>query len=874
MDAARGIHSRLPQVSGGLSRAFAPAVRSLERIDRASAAWHRVLVAAGLLAPLLVLYRQLLFGGEPWLDFDLLVSYQPRYQLLAAGLMEGRIPLWTGGTLGGFPIAFSEFGWFYPLTWLLLRVLDPLRAYCVELAVGLTLAAAAAYWLARVWGLARLPAFLAAFLFTYGPFVFATSRFLNYADIFFALPAGIAAIELVARGRRRYAALLAVTTGIMAIAGHPQVALLFAYAWIILGLFRLWWTWRDRGARHTLRLLGWLLPAAAIGLGLAAVRLLPTIENTALSARAGGLDFAVASQGSIPPWSLALGYLFPSFEIPRVLDDTLNAEELLYLGMLTPALALLALGLGWRRRLVRFMAVLVIVSWVLAMGSSSLGFPLIHKLPLFGFFRQPARFGMVASFGLAFLAGLGLDLLRRPEARQAPSVRWLARAGAWLAGLIGGGTVAATIVLTGFAFLIVPYGYDYIDRVIVGSEGRFLTAERYYHTFDQLYGRMEAAFSLTGWAPRLVLIAVGLSALALWQYRRGRLAPRHAQWAVVAVLVFDVLLAPGHAVPTVPEAWYAREAQATSAMDSASSPAWRVFSYRGLAQKFELSTATGGRLTREQRDLLEYLLLNETLTPNLPLSLGLQSIDGYENLMSQRAADYLAYVGSERATVAGFASDPELDQAARHELLAERVPVLAAANVRYVTSGVALDIPGLRPVHEGMVDLPDWAGVEQPIHVYEVEEWRPRAFVARTWRIVGEDEPIEDRLEALAHAPTDVVLDREPGIAPPGPGAYTDEIGEPVVGPERLSLSVDLAAPGILVVNEALYPGWTATIDGRPAELLAANVLMRGVAVDAGPHSIEMRYEPPHYRAGAALSLAAVGLTLALLAAGVWVDRR
>ena len=42
--------------------------------------------------------------GSTW---DLLLSYQPRYALLAEGVREGRIPLWADGMLAGFPVAFS-----------------------------------------------------------------------------------------------------------------------------------------------------------------------------------------------------------------------------------------------------------------------------------------------------------------------------------------------------------------------------------------------------------------------------------------------------------------------------------------------------------------------------------------------------------------------------------------------------------------------------------------------------------------------------------------------------------------------------------------------------------------------------------------------
>ncbi|MYD94394.1 MAG: YfhO family protein [Chloroflexi bacterium] len=875
MDAACRSDKRVPGiVSVTLTMLDGAWVRLLDGIEHASVARRRLLVAVGLLAPLLVLYRDLLFAGRPWLDLDLLLSYQPRYALLAEGLREGRIPLWADGMLAGFPVAFSEFGWFYPLTWLLLLIFEPLRAYFVELALGMALAAGAAYWLGRVWGLTRLGAYVAAFLFTYGAFIFATSRFLNYVDIFFALPAGVGAIELIARGQRRYGGLLAISAAAMALAGHPQIALLWGFVWLLFACTRLWWIRSDLGIARAVSGLAWIVAATGTGLAIGAVRLLPTVTTTGLSARAGGLDFVTASQGSIPPWSLALGYLYPSFEIPQVLDDSLRAEALLYLGLATPALALVAISAGWRQRMVQFLVGLVVLMWILAMGSFSLGFPLLHKLPLFEFFRQPARFGIAASFGLAFLAAMGTERIRAGELRSSLAVRWVGRAWVWLAGLIGVGTAAATIVLTGFAFLIVPYGYDYIDRAIVGSEGRFLTAERYYRTFDQLYERMTAAFSLEYWAPRWMLLAALLTAIVFWRYLRGRLAPAHAQAALVGVLVLDVLLAPGHAIPTVPEDWYGREPQAASVIPSDSHGEWRVFSYRGLAQKFELSTAAGTQLDRTRRDLLEYVFLQETLTPNLALTGGRASIDGYENLMPRATAEYLAYVGSERTTVPGFASDASLDAAARAELLRLRAPALAAANVRFVTSGVPIDTPTLRQVQAEELELPPWAAVDQTLYVYEVQAWAPRAWIARDWRVVEAEDDTSELLEAIARHPRVPLVDRDPGIRSSA-SAGSDAVAVLDRAPERVTLRVELADPGLLVLNETIFPGWEATVDGRPTEMLTVNTTMRGVPIDsAGAHTVLMTYRPPGFAAGLAVSLAALGALLVLAATGLWVDRR
>ena len=220
----------------------------------------------------------------------------------------------------------------------------------------------------------------------------------------------------------------------------------------------------------------------------------------------------------------------------------------------------------------------------------------------------------------------------------------------------------------------------------------------------------------------------------------------------------------------------------------------------------------------------------------------------------------------------GFAVDPALDAGDRRVILADRLPALAAANVRYLTSGAPLEIPGLREVFVGDIELPEWAGVTQSIHLYELEAWRPRVFVARDWTVVPPERPIPAQLASLA-VPGTTLVDREPRIPRADAGTGSDTIGPLVSDPERLSLTVDLAAPAVVVVSEAMAPGWTATVDGSPVELLTANVVMRGVAVPAGVHTIDMRFDPPGYRAGIVVSLVGVALLLALGVIGLWADR-
>lgn len=65
---------------------------------------------------------------------------------------------------------------------------------------------------------------------------------------------------------------------------------------------------------------------------------------------------------------------------------------------------------------------------------------------------------------------------------------------------------------------------------------------------------------------------------------------------------------------------------------------------------------------------------------------------------------------------------------------------------------------------------------------------------------------------------------------------------------DSLSFVIDAPSGGVVVVNEAFYPGWRATVDGRDAPILRANALVRAVRVGAGRHEVRMEFAPPSGR--------------------------
>ena len=91
-------------------------------------------------------------------------------------------------------------------------------------------------------------------------------------------------------------------------------------------------------------------------------------------------------------------------------------------------------------------------------------------------------------------------------------------------------------------------------------------------------------------------------------------------------------------------------------------------------------------------------------------------------------------------------------------------------------------------------------------------------------------------------------------------------------------VSIDLSAPApqgsSLVVSENYYPGWTATVDGRPARLGRADYTLIGVELPSGARSVELNFTSPSYQRGKVITWIAIAVGLLMLAAGIWRDRR
>ena len=89
--------------------------------------------------------------------------------------------------------------------------------------------------------------------------------------------------------------------------------------------------------------------------------------------------------------------------------------------------------------------------------------------------------------------------------------------------------------------------------------------------------------------------------------------------------------------------------------------------------------------------------------------------------------------------------------------------------------------------------------------------------------------------------------------------------------PNCLQYDVKTGKGGVIVFSEIYYPGWTATVDDKPAELGRVNYVLRALNVEPGNHKVVLSFQPKSI--GTTETIAYVGYLLILLTVGFAIYR-
>jgi hypothetical protein len=234
---------------------------------------------------------------------------------------------------------------------------------------------------------------------------------------------------------------------------------------------------------------------------------------------------------------------------------------------------------------------------------------------------------------------------------------------------------------------------------------------------------------------------------------------------------------------------------------------------------------------------------------------GVRTIDDYEPLPPRRQAEYFTYLteGSIELQRPPWLFNGQLSMLAAPRDVrptATRRRLLDLAAVRWIA------VPGPLPSWPDLEAFVRDAGFQRStpsgwMPVFENPHALPRAYV--TYRTRPAPEPAallarisDDGFDPLAES----FVEGDPGLgaaddAPRGVPATIEVDDERVV-----EVEATLERPGLVVLADAYYPGWQATVDGGAASILPTNHLFRGVVAPAGTHRVRFEYAPASLRAG------------------------
>lgn len=158
------------------------------------------------------------------------------------------------------------------------------------------------------------------------------------------------------------------------------------------------------------------------------------------------------------------------------------------------------------------------------------------------------------------------------------------------------------------------------------------------------------------------------------------------------------------------------------------------------------------------------------------------------------------------------------------------------------------------------------------VKIYENRSVLPRAFIAHQAHLVPDDMAAINLMQSRQFDPrqswVQVVEGNSPAsIMTRGEPSLQDSAQIVSYAPERVEIWVSLDSPGWLILTDTHYPGWQATIDGQPTDIIPADILFRAVELPQGSHTVVFQFNPASFQSGLLIS----ALTLIALIIGLTV---
>lgn len=157
-----------------------------------------------------------------------------------------------------------------------------------------------------------------------------------------------------------------------------------------------------------------------------------------------------------------------------------------------------------------------------------------------------------------------------------------------------------------------------------------------------------------------------------------------------------------------------------------------------------------------------------------------------------------------------------------------------------------------------------------PFTLYRFKQTCGRFWTVRETRSAPDDASALAMTLAKDHDPNDVAIIE--GVGMLAPSDASDKLPDPAPtvveeSSRRVALRVTASHDAWLVAALTWYPGWKASIDGRPVPLTKTNYAFLGLPLPSGEHQVVFEFDSGSVRIGAWISIVALFLLCALAVA-------
>ncbi len=722
----------------------------------------------------------------------------PLHAFAASRLSQGDLPLWNPYHLGGIPFQAGVHGYLSPSFWLT-ALLPPLFDIKLAIVLHAMFAAAGAAFFASRRVKHTAPAVLMGITFALSGFAM-SHLFAGHRKFFFTvayLPWIIALIDQAIQHRtRRRIALAGFVCGLMVLCGHYQVIYIgMLGAGIYFVLDRSCGGTKASFVTKCSRAVLVMGAVVLIGVGIAAVQVLPMFETLKLSQRSGGgIAFAAGYSSTLVN---LLTYLWPNLfgngvDVP-FFGSWAYWEALGYIGLVPLVLVAAApFVLPFKEWLPA--ATLILLGICLSLGSDTAVFAIFARLtPGASLFRGAGRYVLLVALFGGLLAAQVLDR--------------------WMSGLPRRKT---------WVWLIAP-----IPLLVVATAS---VADRFFEAGWHDYwwgfvmhldipislskGDWQAAFELVRFDGLRTLLIVAVASALLIAGLRVSLR-RWLAVCIVALVACD-LYTFGHR-------------------------------FLGTSQPthFEWPTELVAFLEKHDQPGLRIIDDPLLMCPGRGAQHGIGHIGGYDIFIDQAYGRYMARANRKdpREYVTLFRTE---NYSKLHDLL---------GGTFLLTAG-ALD--GARAEALSGFDDWEFKGQFEDVWVYANPDPKPRAFIVHRAKVADEETSLSNMANPAfnlqEHMLVNEPLDESFTWEEPDPN-QADFAKIVAYEPDRVIIKVQATAAGALVLSDNWHSGWRATINGKQAAVVRANQVMRAVPVPKGSSEVIFAFHPTSFTIGSALSM-------------------